>query len=218
VPDDDLPPEKLHISLSQMLASSAAAVSAAVLCSLFGVAGTIIGTAVASLLATIGTAVYVHSLRRTKVRLRRLHQAGAASPPIAEVIKTARQQGRHMFDQISWRAVAAGAAGIFVLTIAIVTAIEVRAGKPLSALFGVSHSGNRTTTIGSDFGFGGHRRHRPRAQPTPTTTTTPAPTATVTVTPTPTPTVTVTQTAPLSPSPSANSTAPTSPSPSSGSN
>lgn len=211
--DDDAPKEQLHISLSQAAASSAAAVSAAVLCSLFGVAGTIIGTAIASVLATIGTAVYVHSLRRTKVRLRRLHQAGAASPPIAEVIKTARQQGRHMFDQISWKAVAAGAAGVFVLTLAIVTAIEVRAGKPLSALFGVSHSGSRTTTIGSDFGFGGHRRHRARSQPTPSGTTTPAPTSTVTVTPTPTPTVTVTQTVTPTPTPDAGSTPPTSPSP-----
>jgi hypothetical protein len=211
VPDDEEPKEALHISVSQATASSAAAVSAAVLCSLFGVAGTIIGTAVASVLATIGTAVYVHSLRRTKIRLRRMHQAGAVSPPFAEVIKTARQQGRHMFDQISWRAVAAGAAGIFVLTIGIVTAIEVRVGEPLSAMFGVSHSGTRTTTIGSGFDLGGHRRHRAKATPSPTTSTTPAPTATVTVTPAPTPTVTVTQTVTPTASASVGSTARTPP-------
>jgi hypothetical protein len=168
VDDPDEPVERFQISKTQVIASSAAAVTAAVVCSLFGVAGTVIGTAIASMMASIGSALYVHSMRRTQARLRRLHQAGAASPPLAEVVKTARQQGRRLIGQVPARTVGVVAVTVFVLSIALVTAVELGIGKPLSALFGVSHSGNRTTTIGSITGRGGHRRHHSTSTPTPT--------------------------------------------------
>jgi hypothetical protein len=189
-PDEpDEPRERLQISKTQILASSLAAASAAVLCSLFGVAGTIIGTAIASILFNVGSAVYAHSMRRTKARLRRLHQAGAASPPLAEVVKTARQQGRRVLNQIPWRVAGAGAGVAFIVAIGVVTAVEAGIGEPLSALFGVSHSGGRTTTVGSLTDHGAHRHHKAKPTPTPTPpspTATPTVTKTVTVSPTPT--------------------------------
>jgi hypothetical protein len=203
--DPDEPRERLQISKTQILASSAAAASAAVLCSLFGVAGTLIGTALASILFNIGSAVYAHSMRRTKARLRRLHQAGAASPPFAEVVKTARQQGRRVLGQIPWRVAAAGAGVAFLVAIGVVTAVEAGIGEPLSALFHVSHSGGRTTTVCSAIGCGHHRHHKAKPTPTSTTTPPPSPTATPTVTKTvtvsPTPTHKPTHTAKPSHSP-----------------
>jgi hypothetical protein len=188
--------------MSQVAASSAAAVSAAILCSLFGVAGTVIGTAIASMLATVGSALYVHSLRRTKARLRRLHQAGAGSPPIAEVVKTARQQGRRLFGQIPWRVVGPAAAAVFVFSIAVVTVVELSAGESLSSLFGVSHSGSRDTTLGSLSGIGSHNKHKHKPKPTPSATATKSPSATPTATPTvtKTPTTPPTSTPPSTPS------------------
>src|SRR5580698_618959 len=101
--NDDEDRERFQLSAAQVAASSLAAMSAAVVCSYFGVAGTVIGTAVTSVIATTGSALYSYSLRRTKARWRRLHLAGAASPAFGEVVKTARQQGRAMFRQIPWR-------------------------------------------------------------------------------------------------------------------
>jgi hypothetical protein len=219
VADESEPKDKIQLSLSQIAASCLAAVSAAVLCSFFGVAGTVIGTAIASLFATIGSALYAHSLRRTKARLRRLHQAGAAAPPLTEVFKTTRQQGREWLDQIQWRLVGIGAAAVFVVSIGVVTIIEFSAGESLSALFGVSHSGGRESAVTSVLHIGPHGKHNHKHHPTPTpsasgsstptvtATASPAPARTVTVTPTPIETVTTTA-SPTSPSPTGSSSTP----------
>jgi hypothetical protein len=212
VADDD-GKDKIQLSVAQIAASCLAAVSAAVLCSLFGVAGTVIGTAVASLIATIGSALYAHSMRRTKARLRRLHQAGAAAPPLTEVVKTARQQGRQWLSQIQWRLVGIGTVVVFVVAIGVVTIIEFSAGESLSALFGVSHSGGRESSITSLVGKGPHGKHHHKPKPTPSpssSSSSPAPTKTVTVSPSPTKTVTVTPTPPVTPtSPISTSLSPT---------
>lgn len=217
-PDDvEEPKERLQISLSQMAASSLAAVSAAVLCSLFGVAGTVIGTAVASVLFTIGSALYVHTLRRTKARLRRMHQAGAASPPFREVIKTARQQGRRLAGQIPWRVAGIGSAVVFVVSIGVITAIEAGAGETLSELFGVSHSGAHSTSLGSTLN---PKHHHHKAKPTPTVTETvtatptssaplPSTSATPTKTPTKKPTHSPTHSPSKTPTPTPTPTSPT---------
>jgi hypothetical protein len=193
--------ERIHLSLAQVAASSAAAVSAAVVCSLFGVAGTIIGTAVASMLATIGGALYSYSLRRTKARLRRLHQVGAASPPFTEVIKTARQQGRRLVDQFPYRITAAVVAAVFVIAMGAVTVIELGIGEPLATLFGVSHN-HGGTTLGRAAHLG--PRGSSTSKPTPTTSgsATPSPGGT----PSPTPTVTVTKSVTPTTSPSTTTT------------
>jgi hypothetical protein len=205
VDDPDEPKERLQISMSQVAASSAAAVSAAILCSFFGVAGTVIGTAIASMLATVGSALYVHSLRRTKARLHRLHLAGAAAPPITEVIKTARQQGKRLFGQIPWRIAGPAAAAVFALSIAVVTIVEISAGESFSSLFGVSHSGGRDTTLGSLLGAGPHNKHKHKPKPSPSATTTKSPSSS----PKPAPTATKTVTAPAtSPPPSTPPTTP----------
>jgi hypothetical protein len=211
--------EKIQLSLAQVAASSLAAVSAAIVCSFFGVAGTVIGTAIASVCATVGSALYAHSLRRTKARLRQLHQAGAASPPLTDVLETTKRQWRRWASQIPWRRVGLGAAGVFVFSIALVTVVELGVGKPLSALFGVGGSGDRGTTLGTVVG-GKKHHHSPSHSPSPTTTSSssPSPTSSTTSsptrpptspTPTPTPTPSVTPTKPTpTPTPSVTPSSP----------
>jgi hypothetical protein len=195
--------------MAQVAASCLAAVSAAVLCSFFGVAGTVIGTAATSLVATIGSAIYAYSLRRTKNRLRRLHQAGAVSPPVREVIKTARESGHEIWAELPRRALAIGAIGVFVISIAVITFIELGLGKSLAAEFGVSHGGGRGTSLLST--VAPRARHNPSSTPTPSDSSSPtssqAPSSRPTSsTPTPTPTATKTVTSTPSPSPSSSPT------------
>jgi len=62
------------LSATHVVASALAAVSAAIAASFLGVAGTVVGAALASGLSTAGTALYDHALRRTRDKLR-------AAPP-----------------------------------------------------------------------------------------------------------------------------------------
>ncbi|HEY8524977.1 MAG TPA: hypothetical protein VIL48_08450 [Acidimicrobiales bacterium] len=70
---DDRP--RLEVSGTQVCASALAAVSAAVVGSFLGVADTIIGAALASVVATVGGAVYSWWIRRTHQRLRQVDVA-----------------------------------------------------------------------------------------------------------------------------------------------
>jgi hypothetical protein len=60
---------RLDVNGTQLCASTLASVSAAVVSSVFGVTGTVIGAAVGSVLATTGTAFYSHGLRQTTAKL-----------------------------------------------------------------------------------------------------------------------------------------------------
>src|SRR4051812_50137347 len=63
-------PKGTGLSPVQVAASALAAVSSAVLLSFFGVAGTLIGAALASVISTVGATGYSASLRKTSERLR----------------------------------------------------------------------------------------------------------------------------------------------------
>ncbi|MST34647.1 hypothetical protein GHK86_18200, partial [Acidimicrobiaceae bacterium USS-CC1] len=78
---------KITVSWTQVVASAAAAVTAGLVSSFFGVAGTIVGTLLASVIATTGSAVYNANLRRTQHRLRtaRARRAFAAQAARAEI-------------------------------------------------------------------------------------------------------------------------------------
>jgi hypothetical protein len=179
--DPDEPRDRLELSAAQVAASSLAAVSAAVLCSYFGVAGTVIGTAVASVVATIGSSLYSYSLRRTRNRLQRLHQAGAAAPPVTAVLATARHQGRRLLPKLPWKIVLLGTANVFVFSIAVVTGIEGLINEPLSNAVGVSHSQQACSLCNRTQHHAKPARSKP---PSPTPIATPSTTRT-----TPTPTV-----------------------------
>lgn len=62
--------DRLDLSFSQVIAGAMAAVTSAVAASYFGVAGTLLGAAVGSIIATVGTSIYRTSLRKTNEKLR----------------------------------------------------------------------------------------------------------------------------------------------------
>jgi hypothetical protein len=64
------PPARLQVSFTQVVATALAAITATIVASFFGVAGTVIGAAISSVMSVVGTAVYSHSLRRTRERVR----------------------------------------------------------------------------------------------------------------------------------------------------
>ena len=74
-PSDPEPPlpavarPRLELSLTQILGSTAAAVTAAFLGSRLGVAGTLIGAALASFISVVGGAVYTTSIKATRHRV-----------------------------------------------------------------------------------------------------------------------------------------------------
>jgi len=99
---------KFNLTLVQVAASALAAVTAAILGSRLGVAGTVIGAGVASVTTTVASAIYQHSLERSGARMR-----GAAAQ-----------------SRLNRRYLAAVAA--FGLALLVVTGLEAARGAPLS--------------------------------------------------------------------------------------
>ncbi len=67
-------PQGAQLSATQVAAGALAAVSAAVVASLFGLAGTVIGAALASVVSTVSAALYSNSIQKTNERLRRARE------------------------------------------------------------------------------------------------------------------------------------------------
>lgn len=169
---DDSDRKRPVLSVTQVVASAAAATSAAVVASFFGVAGTVVGAAVVSAVATIANSLYSHSLARTNERLRsrlaateatgarsrglRLHRAspapaGAPPAPAGAAAASGPSQTPHSQGRPRWlrpSVVTAGAAVlVFVVAMVIVTIIELGVGKSLHAAVS-NQPGNQGTTVG----------------------------------------------------------------------
>jgi hypothetical protein len=156
-PADPGPPEahpgRLQLDLVRLIASTAGAVLAAVVLSRFGVAGTISGAALGSLIASIGTEVNQHYLSRSSQRLRQLRAARRAGGPAGPAPD---RPGRRLPGWLHWKALAAlGAAG-FLVAMLMITGFELAAGRPLAGVVG-SHRADDggSTTVGELTGGGG---------------------------------------------------------------
>ncbi len=193
---------RFGLSATQLVATALAAITATIAASYLGVTGTVIGAAVASVVSAVGNAVYGHSLRSTQARVRPGTASASAEKPTGEPRVDRRR--RH-----PWRGIAIGSVAAFVAVLAVITGVEIVAGRPISDLVrGDSGSGTSVfgNAAGSDAGTGNG------ATPTVTTTVTPSvvvttPTVTQTapaVTRTATPTVT--ETPPSTPTPSESAT------------
>ena len=183
---------RLQLSVTQVVASALAAITATVGASYLGVAGTVIGAAVASVLTVVGNAVYSHSIQRaTRVVPR---------APIAPEPRPRRP---------AWTSFASACVGVFAGVLLVVTAVEVVAGRPLTDVLR-DQPGSGTTVLG-DAG----RADSPAPQVTITITpsvVTETPTETVTgrpVTTTVTPTTTTSTTTPTAPSSPSGTPTPT---------
>ncbi len=207
---DDTRP-RITLSLTQVLASALAAITATVSASYLGVAGTVIGAAVASVLTVVGNAVYGLSLQRTGERVRTAvpgarRVAGRRTAPVQPPPRRSLPGGRPN----TWKVLAAASVGVFVSVLLLVTAVELVAGRPLSDLVRGKQGGGTSVlgTVG-----GGTSRFVPTAPVTVTVTptvVTATPTVTVTgdpVTSTATPTTTTTPPAAQTPTPTPTSSA-----------
>ena len=216
--------ERVAINWFQVAGSALAAVSSAVLLSTVGVAGTIIGAAIGSVVVTAGGSIYGHYLEVSRHRVAAAQSVARARKTRAHTARLDAQQRfqadeefhraeeqladaedeteklswREALAGLRWRRIAAVAAAIFVLAMGIIVTFEMVTGRAVSTYTGGT-DGNPRTSIP---GLGGR-----------SSTGTPTPTQTPTRTPTGTPTQTSSTSTPTStpstPTPSTASTSPT---------
>jgi hypothetical protein len=164
------PRTTLGLTITGVAGSSLAAVSSALAASFMGVGGTIAGALVGSLIGTVGTAVYSHSLTTAGTRLRALapvigrpttgtdtaSTSGPSAdltwlgtaPATAPIVDTHEVDGRPAGSaqrQLRWQPVAAVAVGVaitFAVAVGAITVLEKALGHP------VSGSAGGGTTIG----------------------------------------------------------------------
>ncbi|MDP9373691.1 MAG: hypothetical protein M3Q65_14810 [Chloroflexota bacterium] len=131
----------IQLSVVQVVAGALASVSAAVVASTFGLAGTLLGAAITSVIATVGSALYTHSLERARARIPRPRD-GRAGKLGNEVVRLPARR------PIAWIAVLSGAALVFVLAMGAITALEVAAHRPVASLVGQNAPEHAQTTVG----------------------------------------------------------------------
>lgn len=203
------------LSLTQLVATGLAAITATVAASFLGVAGTVVGAALFSVLMAVGKELYSQSLASGRDRVvevvpvlgRPGHTASMSTAPVhtARVtVEPATSDGdaatvpsvenpvedlaqgpslpsAPLFPTVVWKRIGFATLSVFVVVLAVVTGVEVVAGRPISDVVR-GDPGQGTTFFGDN-----------QAK----TVTPPAPTMTVTVTPKVVVTTpTVTQTAP----------------------
>lgn len=164
----------MKISWTQSIGSALGAVSSAVLLSTLGVAGTLIGAALGSLVITIGGALYSRSLQVTRDRVLRTaararsSSSGAtvapddpprwidapSSPGEVEDATGAlpRQQG---LRALPWKRILGAGAAVFAIAMALILAFELTTGRPVSSYTGGSSRTESGTSIPGFDGFTG---------------------------------------------------------------
>lgn len=190
------------ISWFQVLASVLAAVTAAWLASRLGVAGTMIGVALGSFVATTSSAIYGRTLDKGKTLIVQTASGTTIQKSVEEGdIAEALDEAAEMSDspvqraevvedgprRLRWKRIVATTVAVALAALGLITAYELVSDRTLD--------GSGGTTIGDTFGG---TRGQPDREPTPAPTTddpTPAPTRSK-ATATPTPTATRTTPAP----------------------
>jgi hypothetical protein len=181
-----------QLRVPKLLAGALAAVSGAVVASLFGVEGTLIGAALVSLLVAPAEALYTHSLasahrvaRRSLVR-RVGDETGASEEGASEEGASEAHP-----QPIRWQRVAVAAVLAFGIAVAAITGVETVANQPLASLFGSRSQQGASTSVGLVVA-GGDRSAPPatRAPATSTTSTSPSGPAPTTTAPAAVPTTT----------------------------
>jgi hypothetical protein len=179
-----------RVRFSQVLAGALAAVTAALLGSTMGVAGTVAGAGLASVISTVGGALYLRSIQRTKEGVRTVHakvvgRSGGATVLVAADDPEETSEDLEPGDEVEaqpddrppaeprrrrWPVLVVTSIAAFALGMAAVTGVEWLRGESLS--------GSGDTTFGSIVAphQSGGGDSDP-ADPT-TSTTTPAPTTT----------------------------------------
>jgi len=146
------------IDIPKTIGAALAAVCAAVVGSYLGVAGTLIGAAVASVIGSVGTEIYQRSITKGTEKLQTLAPtfikapAAVGTPDVAaaaEEDSPSHTVPPEPTGKIRWGRVAAIAGALFVLAIGSLTVAELMTGKSIASTVG--HTSSTGTTVGSVF-------------------------------------------------------------------
>jgi hypothetical protein len=179
-----------QLRIPKLLAGALAAVSGAVIASLFGVEGTLIGAALVSLLVAPAEAVYTHSLTSAhnvarRSLLRRVGDQADASEEGASEEGASQAQPQ----PIRWQRVAVAAVLAFGIAVAAITGVEAVANQPLASLVGTQPRPGGSTSVGVVVA-GGNRSTPPATRAPGPSTTSPSGPAAPTTAPAAVPTTT----------------------------
>jgi hypothetical protein len=185
---------RLEIKPTQVAAGALASVTAAVLGSKLGVAGTVAGAGMASVVGTVGASLYERSIHAAKDRVTaRIKQA---EPPVgashdAETVRLMVAPPKEETGKRRWPMLVAATAAAFVLGMGVLTVVELVGGQATS-------SNGERTTVGALFGQPGQTSttHPTSTAPTSTTTPTTSSSAPTTTSSTPPPTSSTTSSEP----------------------
>jgi len=197
-------PERIWsgIDIPKTIAGTLAAVSAAVVGSFLGVAGTLIGAAVASIVGSVGTELYQRWINRGSQKIKSTFvtaPAAVGTPPVAAE-EESEPSGPHTPERtIHWGRVAAIAGALFVLAMGLLTAFELITHKPVADAFGNKSSGNTTV---SSLWDGDSEKKSNQPAVTPSTSPSPSPSDEPSATPSDSPSEEPTDTTSPSPEPS----------------
>jgi hypothetical protein len=131
------------INIPKTIAGALAAVCAAVVGSYLGVAGTLIGAAVASIVGTVGTEIYERSLNKGREKLQTLAPAfvktpaAVGTPPVAAA--TEDESPSHTVapkPKIRWKRIALLAGAVFVLAMGSLTVFELITNRSVASIVG----------------------------------------------------------------------------------
>jgi len=176
------------IDIPKTIAAALAAVCAAVVGSFLGVAGTLAGAAIASIVGSVGTEIYQRSLNKGAKKLQTLAPAfvkapaAVGTPPVPAA--TEEDSPSHIVPeaarrQVRWKRIALVAGALFVLAMGSLTMAELITGKSVASTVGNS-TGARTTLGGLLHPGSGARKTTPSPTPSATPTDTTAPTSATT--------------------------------------
>lgn len=176
-----------RVPLSQVFAGALAAVTAALIGSTMGVAGTVLGAGLASVISTVGGAIYLRSIKRTTEGVRTVHAKVVGRSAGTTVLVSSEDPDATPGEEVEaepadqlpdgppagarrrWPVLVASTLAAFALGMLVVTGVEWLRGESLSGEQGTTFSG-----IVSPKDAGG----ADPAEPT-TSTTTPTPADTV---------------------------------------
>lgn len=186
--------------LTKLAAGSLAAVSAAVIGSYLGVAGTLIGAAVASVVGSLGTEIYQRSINRGAQKLQTLAPAfvkapaAVGTPSVAAATEeddpahtvapdevTEKRAEEQPKARLRWKPILVGAVAVFIIAMGAIFAVEAFAGKSLDSITTGTDSGR--STIGVPVG-NNDSTPSPAVTPSQAPSEAPAPAGTPTTTPT----------------------------------
>jgi hypothetical protein len=157
------------IDIPKTLAGTLAAVSAAVVGSFLGVAGTLVGAAVASIVGSVGTELYHRWIDRGSQKLKSTFVTapaamGTPSVAAAEHESPSEPEPERVPIKIRWGRAAMVAGALFVLAMGSLTAFELISGEPAANALG-GDSSKSGTTLGAVLSGNSQRQSTPTPAP-----------------------------------------------------